>query len=208
MNQALREKRPEYRKRQHKVILLHDDAPSRTAKPVKETIEAFGWEILSHAAYSPDLAPPDYYLFASMGHALSDQRFASYENVRKCLDDWFASKERQLFLRGIHRLPDRWEKCMASDGRYFEENIFNHFHTTNVYFLYKNSGFVLTHLVKCLMSHRYPNGAFAECSRSAWQRSRISNERVDSAYIEGRQKEKNRIRSMVKFEPGSEKVEL
>ena len=87
LNQALREKRPEYQKRQHKVILLHDNAPSHTAKPVEKTIEAFSWEILSHAAYSPDLAPSDYYLFASMGHALSDQRFTSYENVRKCLDD-------------------------------------------------------------------------------------------------------------------------
>ena len=92
LNQALREKRPEYQKRQHKVILLHDNAPSHTAKPVEKTIEAFSWEILSHAAYSPDLAPSDYYLFASMGHAISDQHFTSYENVRKCLDDWFASK--------------------------------------------------------------------------------------------------------------------
>ena len=80
LNQALREKRPEYQKRQRKVILLHDNAPSHTAKPVKETIEAFSWEILSHAAYSPDLAPYDYYLFASMGHVLSDQHFISYEN--------------------------------------------------------------------------------------------------------------------------------
>ena len=102
LNRALREKRPEYQKRQHKVILLHDNAPSHTAKLVKETIEAFSWEIISHAAYSPDLAPSNYYLFASMGHALSDQHFTSYENVRKCLDDWFASKERQLFSRGIH----------------------------------------------------------------------------------------------------------
>ena len=47
LNQALREKRPEYQKRQHKVILLHDNAPSDTAKPIKETIEAFSWEIHS-----------------------------------------------------------------------------------------------------------------------------------------------------------------
>ena len=80
LKQALREKRPEYQKRQHKVILLHDSAPSHTAKPVKETIEAFSWEILSYAAYSSDLAPSDYYLFASMGHSLSDQHFTSYEN--------------------------------------------------------------------------------------------------------------------------------
>lgn len=83
LNQALREKRPEYEKRQHKVILLHDNAPSHTAKLVKETIKTFSWEVLLHAAYSPDLAPSDYYLFASIGHALAKQRFTSYENVRK-----------------------------------------------------------------------------------------------------------------------------
>ena len=41
LNQALREKRPEYQKRQQKVILLHDNTPSHTPKPVKETLEAF-----------------------------------------------------------------------------------------------------------------------------------------------------------------------
>ena len=120
LNQALPEKRLECQKRQHKVLLLHDNAPSHTAKPIKETINAFSWEILSHATYSPDLALSNYYLFASMGHALSDQHFTSYENVRKWLHDWFASKERQFFWRGIHKLPDRWEECIASDGQYFE----------------------------------------------------------------------------------------
>ena len=66
------------------MILLHDNAPSHTAKLVKETIEAFGK--LSHAAYSPDLAPSDYHLFASMGHALAQQSFTSYEDVRKYLE--------------------------------------------------------------------------------------------------------------------------
>ena len=115
LNQALREKRPEYQKRQHKVILLHDNAPSHTAKPVKETIEAFSWEILSHAAYSPDLAPYDYYLFASMGHVLSDQHFISYENG---MMTGLPQKSDSFF--GIDQLPDRWEKCIASDGQYFE----------------------------------------------------------------------------------------
>jgi len=58
-------------KKGNKVILLHDNAPSHTAKLVKETVEAFDWEILSHAAYSPELAPSDYHLFALMGHALA-----------------------------------------------------------------------------------------------------------------------------------------
>ena len=55
---------------------------------------------------------------------------------------------------------------------------------------------------KRLMSHQYPNGPSVECSRRrrAWQRSRTPNKRVDSGDIERRQKEKNRIRSTVKFE--------
>ncbi|QQP49338.1 Transposase [Caligus rogercresseyi] len=82
-----------YQQRQHKVILLHDNAPAHKAKQL--------------AANSPDLAPSDYYLFASMGHAHAEQRLSSYEDVRKWLDDWFASKEQQFFWRGIHKLPER-----------------------------------------------------------------------------------------------------
>jgi len=77
----LHKKRPEYQKRQHKVIFLHDNAPSHTAKPVLGHVGS--WEVLPHAAYSPDLAPSDYHLFASMGHALAEQRFGSYEDMKK-----------------------------------------------------------------------------------------------------------------------------
>ena len=65
------------------MILLHDKAPSHTVKSLKKTIEAFSVQILSHAAYSTDLAPSDYYLFASMRHALAEERITSYENVQK-----------------------------------------------------------------------------------------------------------------------------
>ncbi|GFY19024.1 mariner Mos1 transposase [Trichonephila clavipes] len=79
------------KKRQRKVIFLDDNAPSHRDKPTKDIIKALGWEPLAHAAYSPDLFSSDYHLFLSMGHALADQRFSSYENVKSCLDDWLAS---------------------------------------------------------------------------------------------------------------------
>lgn len=61
LNRSLLKKRPENQKRQHKVIFLHDNAPSHTAKPVRDTLETLSWEVLAHAAYSPDLAPSDFH---------------------------------------------------------------------------------------------------------------------------------------------------
>ncbi|GFT84770.1 mariner Mos1 transposase [Trichonephila clavipes] len=78
LNDAIFKKHKQYKKRQHKVIFLDDKAPSHRAKPTKD-IKVLGWKPLVHAAYSPDLTPSDYHLFASLGHALADQRFTSYE---------------------------------------------------------------------------------------------------------------------------------
>ena len=82
------------------MIMLH----THTAKLIRDTLEALSWEVLPHAAYSPDLALSDYHLFASMGHAL-EHRFGLYEDVKKWLDEWFAAKEENW--RGIHKLPER-----------------------------------------------------------------------------------------------------
>ena len=51
---ALHGKRSEYETRQHKVILLHDNARPHITKLVKETLEALRWEVLPHAAYPPN----------------------------------------------------------------------------------------------------------------------------------------------------------
>ena len=87
---------------------------------VKNPLKALNWEILSHPPYSPDRAPADYHLFASMGHSLAEQRFANFEEVEKWLVEWFASKEKKFFRNGIHDLPERWAKCVESNGQYFE----------------------------------------------------------------------------------------
>ena len=97
LNHALIKKRPEWTRRHGKVILQHDNAPYHTAKVVKNTLKALNWEILSHPPYSPDFAPSDYHLFASMGHSLAEQRFDNFEEVEKWLIEWFALREKKFF---------------------------------------------------------------------------------------------------------------
>jgi len=72
---ALREKRPHYRKRHNKLIFLYDNVPSHTSTIVQNYLETLNWEVLPHPAYSPDLAPSDYHLFSSVGHALAERHF-------------------------------------------------------------------------------------------------------------------------------------
>lgn len=120
LSRALKEKRSLYEQRHDKVILLHDNARPHVAKPVKTYLKTLKWEVLPHPPYSPDIAPSDYHLFRSMAHGLAEQRFHSYEDTKKWVDSWIASKDVSFFRRGIHMLPERWEKVVACDGQYFE----------------------------------------------------------------------------------------
>lgn len=120
LNHVLIEKRPQWARRHAKVILLHDNAPAHKAKLIQDTIKAIGWELLPYPPYSPDLAPSDYHLFSSMGHALAEHHFDFCEEVENWVSDWFASKDEHFYLRGIHKLGARRSKCVESNGQYYE----------------------------------------------------------------------------------------
>lgn len=47
LNHALMIKRPEWFRRHGKVTLFHDNAPSHTSKPIKDTLKDLAWEVLT-----------------------------------------------------------------------------------------------------------------------------------------------------------------
>jgi len=63
LSRALKEKRAHYYSRHDKIILLHDNARSHVAAPVKTYLETLKWEVLLHPPYFPNIAPSDYHLF-------------------------------------------------------------------------------------------------------------------------------------------------
>ncbi|EFN85811.1 Histone-lysine N-methyltransferase SETMAR, partial [Harpegnathos saltator] len=85
---------------------------------VQDTIKTLKWDLLPHPPYSLDLAPSNYYSFRTMAHGLAGQHLANFEEVQNWLDEWFRSKDASFYRRGIHVLPERWQKCIASEGRY------------------------------------------------------------------------------------------
>lgn len=120
LRDELQEKRPEWAKRHGKVILLHDNARPHVSKQVKETLDDFSWDVLPHPPYLPDIAPSDYYLFRSMAHCLSEQRFKNFEDVKFWIDEWIISKHEKFFFDGIHKLPEKWAAVVDSEGNYFD----------------------------------------------------------------------------------------
>ncbi|GBP07631.1 Mariner Mos1 transposase [Eumeta japonica] len=120
ISQSLKEKRPLYKQKHKKKILLHDNAQSHVAKTVKTYLETLQWEVLPYPPYSPDITSSNFHLFHSMAHGLADQRFNSYEEVKKWIDSWIASKNMTFFRCRIHILPEKWERVVSSDGQYFK----------------------------------------------------------------------------------------
>ena len=92
----------------NKLILLHENAKPDTAKLVKKYLKEVTWDILLQPLYSPEIASSDLYFFQSMQSALSEERFSSYFDIKKWLNEWIASKEPDFFLREI-LLSNTWK---------------------------------------------------------------------------------------------------
>lgn len=99
---------------------LHDNARPHSARITQEKLQELQFTVLRHPPYSPDLSPCDYYLFSPMKAALKGANYKSSEDVITVIKNWFKSKNEEFFRQGIHALPDRWRKCVASGGNYFQ----------------------------------------------------------------------------------------
>ena len=71
------------------------------ARPVKTYLETLKWKVLPHPPYCPGVALSDYHLFRWMAHGQAHQHFRSYEEVKKWIDSWIASKDASFFRDGI-----------------------------------------------------------------------------------------------------------
>lgn len=103
-----------------KVVFLHDNAKPHIAKFTREKISALNWEILPHPPYSPDISPTDYHLFLSLDNHIRGKQFKNREEVKLEVDNFFASKDKDFYKKGIYKLLSRWRNVLNCEGDYFD----------------------------------------------------------------------------------------
>ena len=86
---------------------MQQERPYTLRITMVKTQELGGIDLLPHPAYSPDLAPSDYHPFQSMAHFLRARNFENIEAVELGLTEFFPSKTRVWYRRGILNLAER-----------------------------------------------------------------------------------------------------
>jgi transposase len=87
---------------------------------VQNLVQSWGWEVLAHPPYSPDLAPCDYWLFSHVKEHLRGKRFDSEDDINAAVTASLKRPSKDEYRAAIDRLPRRWEKCVDSAGDYIE----------------------------------------------------------------------------------------
>jgi histone-lysine N-methyltransferase SETMAR len=102
------------------VIILHDNASVHKAGDVIDLLEEYGWEILPHPAYSPDMSPPDYDLFHILKKPLRGKRFHDLEELSAAVTQEIKHINKEHLATGIKDLVHRWDSVIIHQGDYIE----------------------------------------------------------------------------------------
>ena len=102
------------------LCLLHDNARPHVARQTIALLNQFGWDIITHPPYSPDLAPCDYHLFPKLKEHLARRRFSDDDEVKLAVQR-FLDMAASWYDMGIQKLPLRLQNCIDRNGDYVEK---------------------------------------------------------------------------------------
>ena len=88
----------------------------------KNKIAELGWEELSWAPNSPDLAPTDYAVNRSLKNDLRGQDFGNdMQALGAWVKNWYMTKAAGFWVRSITKLEEKCNSVIETDGDYFDE---------------------------------------------------------------------------------------
>jgi histone-lysine N-methyltransferase SETMAR len=101
-------------------FLLHDNAPAYKAASVCQFLTQNNVTTLYHPPYSPDLSPPDYFLFPKLKMRVKGLHFADVAEIQKAVTDELKKVKKEEFLAAFQKLYNRVKACIYANGAHFE----------------------------------------------------------------------------------------
>ena len=84
-----------------------------------DAVERNEYELIPHPAYSPELAPSDYFLFLKKD--ICGRHFWSNEEVMAAVEEWVRDKDPGFFSSWLMALEHHWSKCIILEGNYIKK---------------------------------------------------------------------------------------
>lgn len=101
---------------------LHvDNAPAHRATIVREYLEEQQIVRLPHPAYSPDLAPADFWLFPKLKSCLRGRTFSNRQALGQAVGQVLNSITKEEWSKCFEEWKQRLQHCIKSNGEYFEQ---------------------------------------------------------------------------------------
>jgi histone-lysine N-methyltransferase SETMAR len=109
-----------------KLIVHADNGSPHTTKMTSQFMERNSMQTEPHPAYSPDLAPSDFYLFSYVKQLLSECQFADQDSLLQAVSDILVSIEKVTLESVFHNWMERLCQYSATGGEYVEYRNFLH----------------------------------------------------------------------------------
>jgi len=87
---------------------------------VSEILEKYGWQVLPHPLYSPDMSPPAFDLFPKLKEPLRGKRCRNIAEVSNEVTRVIRSINNEGVLTGKQNLPKRWTAVIKHNGDYID----------------------------------------------------------------------------------------
>ena len=81
-----------------------------------------GMKTVPHLPYSPDLAPCDFCLFPKLKENFRGYRYETIEEMKEAVTKVIDTLTQEDFYGAFQKLLERYNKCIAAGGDYFEED--------------------------------------------------------------------------------------
>ncbi len=98
-----------------------DNASTHTAALTVQHLTNLGWTALPHPAYSPDLAPSDFWFFPCLKRGLCSHQFGIIAELEEAVNQEISLIALEEYKDTVLvKWPAHWRKCATLQGNYFE----------------------------------------------------------------------------------------